>query len=127
MPGAPNDLVVTNLTRNVTLGDHIRIADTVTSRFLGLLTRRELLPSEGLLIEPSSGVHTLGMRFAIDVLLLNREREVIAVYDSMPPFRMTRLFWKAASALELPSGVRLSTGTMVGDRLSIAPNLPEHL
>ena len=116
----PKNYVVVNDTRNVCLGNRIHIADTTLSRFIGLLGRHNLLPSEGLLIEPSNGVHTVGMRFAIDVLLLDRERQVLAVYDSMLPFRVTRLNWKASSALELPAGVRVNTGTMIGDKLSIS-------
>lgn len=116
----PKVYVVVNDTRNVCLGNRIHVADTTLSRFIGLLGRNNLLPSEGLFIEPSNGVHTVGMRFAIDVLLLNKEREVLAVYDSMRPFRVTRLNWKAASALELPAGVRMNTGTRIGDKLSIS-------
>lgn len=112
--------VVVNDTRNVCLGNRIHVADTTLSRFIGLLGRNSLLPSEGLLIEPSNGVHTVGMRFAIDVLLLNKQREVLAVYDSMRPFRVTRLDWKAASALELPAGVRVNSGTRIGDKLSVS-------
>ena len=117
----PRNHVVLNSTRNVCLGNRIQVADTTLSRFFGLLGRRNLLPSEGLLVEPSNGVHTVGMRFAIDVLLLSRERVVLARYDSMPPFRLTRLNWKAASALELPAGLCASTGTAIGDRLVIEP------
>ena len=116
---SPGNHVVLNRTRNVCLGDRIQIADTTLSRFIGLLGRRNLMPSEGLLIEPSNGVHTVGMRFPIDVLLLSRERVVLARYDSMPPFRVTRLNWKAASALELPAGICARTGTAVGDKLTI--------
>ena len=116
---SPGNHVVLNSTRNVCLGDRIQIADTTLSRFIGLLGRRNLMPSEGLLIEPSNGVHTVGMRFPIDVLLLSRERVVLARYDSMPPFRVTRLNWKAASALELPAGLCARTGTTVGDKLTI--------
>ena len=46
------------------------VADGFTSRLLGLQGRRELLRDEGLLLSPSSSVHTAFMRFAIDVVFL---------------------------------------------------------
>lgn len=107
-----------NLTRQSVLGDRLAVADTSLSRFVGLLGRRGLVPGEGLLISPSSGVHTLGMRFTIDVLLLDANGIVLAAYERLRPFRITRVIWRAASALELPAGTIAGTGTLIGDHLS---------
>jgi uncharacterized membrane protein (UPF0127 family) len=60
------------------------------------------------------------MLFAIDVLLLDRAGVVLAAYKTLRPFRLTRLNWKAASALELPAGVISSSRTEVGDQLVFA-------
>jgi uncharacterized membrane protein (UPF0127 family) len=87
---------------------------------VGLLGERELLPGDGLLIVPSQGVHTWGMRFPIDVAILDGKWQVIGMRRGMAGFRMTRLFWKAAAVLELPSGMLDSTSTSVGDELEFA-------
>ncbi len=87
------------------------------TRIVGLLGERELQPGDGLLIVPSQGVHTLGMQFPIDIAVLDDDWRVIAMRRDMRPFRMTRMFWKAAAVLELPSGVLDSTSTRVGDAI----------
>jgi hypothetical protein len=61
------------------------------------------------------------MRFTIDVLLLDREYRVLAAYRDMRPFRVTAINWKAASALELPSGTIIATMTQLGDQLQLTP------
>ena len=87
------------------------------TRIVGLLGERELQPGDGLLIVPSQGVHTLGMQFPIDIAVLDDDWRVIAIRRNMRPFRMTRMFLKAAAVLELPSGMLESTSTLVGDTI----------
>lgn len=121
-PSSRKRLSVRNETKETFLGNRISIADTSLSRFIGLLGRRGLNPGEGLLIRPSNGVHTLGMRFAIDVLMLDRSGTVIDVHERLVPFRMTRINWRVSDVLELPTGTIATTRTAVGDRLSIEPS-----
>ena len=117
-----NQLRVTNPARNSVLAERVTVADTSFTRFIGLLGRRALPSGEGLLIRPSNGVHTVGMQFSIDVLLLDSAGTVLAAYNTLRPFRLTRLNWKAASALELPSGAIAASLTQVGDQLLFQPN-----
>jgi uncharacterized protein len=108
---------VVNATRGTILGERVRLAETGLSRIVGLLGERHLAAGDGLLIVPSQGVHTWGMLFPIDVVVLDREWNVLALRRRMRAFRVTRLFWKAAAVLELPSGMLDSTATSVGDTL----------
>jgi uncharacterized protein len=107
-----------NTTRGTVLGECIRVADTGLSRIIGLLGERKLLPGDGLLIVPSQGVHTWGMMFPIDIAVLDSDWNVLAIRRRMRQFRMTRIFWKAAAVLELPSGILDSTATAIGDALT---------
>jgi uncharacterized membrane protein (UPF0127 family) len=107
-----------NATRGTVLGKSIRVADTGLSRIIGLLGERNLQPDDGLLIVPSQGVHTLGMLFPIDVVVLDDDWHVLAIRHRMRRFSMTRIFWKAAAVLELPAGVLHATSTSVGDSLT---------
>jgi uncharacterized membrane protein (UPF0127 family) len=109
---------VVNETRGTVLGERVRVADTGLTRIVGLLGERELPAGDGLLIMPSQGIHTWGMRFPIDVVILDRGWNVLALRRRMRAFRMTRLFWKAAAVLELPPGMLDSTATAVGDTLA---------
>ena len=101
------------------LGQRIRVAETSLSRLVGLLGKRGLDSGTGLLIIPSQAIHTVAMRFAIDVVFVDRNWRVIHLRPAMVPFRMTGLHWKARCVLELPSGVIAQTSTVVGDQLSI--------
>ena len=107
-----------NTTKGTVLGECIRVADTGLSRIIGLLGERKLMPGDGLLIVPSQGVHTWGMLFPIDIVVLDGEWNVLALRRRMRQFRMTRIFWKAAAVLELPPGVLDSTSTELGDTLT---------
>ena len=106
-----------NATRGTILGECIRVADTGLTRIVGLLGERKLGAGDGLLIVPSQGVHTWGMLFPIDVVVLDGNWNVLAVRPRMPQFRVTRVFWKAAAVLELPPGVLDASMTSVGDVL----------
>jgi uncharacterized membrane protein (UPF0127 family) len=106
-----------NRTRGTLVGESIRMADSGLTRIVGLLGERALPPGDGLLIVPSQGVHTLGMLFAIDIVVLDGDWNVMATLRGLRPFRMTRVFWKAAAVLELPVGVVESSGTVKGDAL----------
>lgn len=117
-------LCISNPVRESVLGDRIGIADTTLTRFVGLMGRGSLAPGHGLLIRPSNGVHTLWMRFSIDVLLLDREHRVLSAYRNLRPFRVTAINWKAAGALELPSGTIAATNTQPGDQLQLTPVAP---
>ena len=114
-------LCISNPARGTVLGHKIGIADTSLTRFVGLMGRASLAPDHGLLIRPSNGVHTLWMRFSIDVLLLDKEHRVLSVYNSLRPFRVTSINWRAASVLELPAGTIADTNTNPGDYLQLDP------
>jgi uncharacterized protein len=107
----------TNATRGSLLGERVRVADTGLTRIIGLLGERELQKGDGLLIVPSQGVHTWGMKFAIDVAVVDGDWKVIGMSHALSPFRMTRVFWKAAAVLELPAGTLDSTSTSLGDSI----------
>src|SRR6476469_580140 len=109
-----------NRTRGTMVGESIRVADSGLTQIIGLLGERTLPPGHGLLIMPSQGVHTLGMLFAIDIVVLDGEWNVIAIRRALRPFRLTRVFWKAAAVLELPSGMVEACSTLVGDTLDFS-------
>jgi uncharacterized membrane protein (UPF0127 family) len=110
-------LRVMNKTKGTVVGDSIRLAESGLTRIVGLLGERGLRPGDGLFIVPSQGVHTVGMLFPIDIVVVDGEWNVIAVRRHLRPFRMTRVFWKAAAVLELGVGVVDSTKTSIGDSL----------
>ncbi len=101
------------------LGDRITVAETSLSRMIGLLGVRGLEPGGGLLIYPSQSIHTVAMRFPIDVIFADRDWRVVHVRPAMVPYRITGLHWKARCVIELPVGIIAETSTRIGDELSV--------
>ena len=84
----------------------------------GLLGRRGLESGEGLLLRPAASVHTFFMRFAIDVVFLSRDGEVLKVADRVPPWR-TAAAKGARAVVELPAGEAGRRGIRVGTAISV--------
>ena len=116
----PREIEIANLTRGTVLGAHVRGAETALSRAVCLLGQPRLDPGGGLLIDPSSGIHTFGMRFAIDVVALDRHLRVHGLWEQLGRFRIAGLSWKTSCVLELPIGAIRDSATQVGDQLQIA-------
>jgi uncharacterized membrane protein (UPF0127 family) len=110
---------VRNDTRGTVVAARVQRADRLWDRLLGLLGRRSLDEGEGLWIEPCNSVHMFGMRFAIDVVFVDASSRVVAVVDTLLPWRMTLPVPGARSALELPSGAAARSGTVAGDLLTL--------
>ena len=108
-----------NVTRATTVGTRIAIADTSLTRLQGLLGKRRLDAGCGLLIRPSSGVHTFGMLFSIDVVALSKNLKVLKLWHRLAPFRMTSISLKTHSMLELPAGQISHCEMRVGDQLEV--------
>jgi hypothetical protein len=110
-----------NRTRQTYLATALAVADSHWTRLQGLLG---LAPSDfrngyGLWIVPCRGVHTLGMRFPIDVVYLDHSLTVIHVERDLPPWRFAPIKMRAASVLELPCRTAGETRTSVGDRIEL--------
>jgi uncharacterized protein len=95
----------------------VGVADRFWLRARGLLGRLPLEGGEGLLIRPCRAVHTIGLRYPIDVAFLDEGGTVVATYPALQPNRRTRWHGNAASALELPAGTLEETATSTGQRL----------
>jgi hypothetical protein len=109
-------LQVRNETRNTLLGNGVDAADSSAKRRTGLLKRSSLEPGEGLWIVPCEAVHSFFMKFAIDVIYLDRQRRVRKVTHNLVPWRISGCL-TAHSVLELPAGTADATGTRRGDQL----------
>jgi len=111
-----------NRTRNAYLATRLSVAGTHWSRLRGLMWKdaASFPAGDGLWIVPSRGVHTLAMRFAIDVLYLDTKNFVVHVEQDLKPWRVARVSMRTASVLELPGNTLMSSSTTVGDEIEIA-------
>lgn len=93
------------------------VADRPLSRMKGLLGRSELPADEGILIRPCGSVHTFFMRFAIDVVFLDRDWKVLKV-TTVKPWR-TAVARGARAVVELAAGEADRRGLRPGTRLQL--------
>jgi hypothetical protein len=108
---------VRNITRDTSLGQAVEIADTSAKRRTGLLKHTQLEPDHGLWIVPCESVHTFFMKFAIDLVYVDRKHIVRKVRSAVPPWRISACL-AAHSIVELPAGTIERTGTQPGDELA---------
>jgi len=108
-----------NRTLDRVVCQRIGLARTLWSRTRGLLGRPPLVEGEGLLIEPCQSVHMFFMRYSIDVVFLDHEFRVVALRPGLRPWRATRYFRDAHSALELPAGAVADSGLDLGHQLAL--------
>ncbi len=114
-------LLVRNQTQNTVLCPRAVLADTTLTRLFGLLGQLPLSPADGLLIKPSSGVHTWGMTFPIDIVALGRNDCVVGLWRAIGPWRICGLSFRTRSILELAPGAIDRSGTLIGDQLHMLP------
>ena len=103
------------------LGDRVVLALGIGSRLQGLLGRERLGEGEGLWLDPCSSIHMFFMRFAIDVVFVDRHGVVVRAVEAVAPWRIAGGGRGARAALELPPGSISRSGTRIGDRLEIEP------
>ena len=93
-----------------------RVASSIWSRFWGLMWRRSLPQGEALIIDPCNSVHTLFMRFPIDVTFVDKDRRIVKIAEGVKPFRAA-VGRGSRWVIEMPSGAAGRAGLVVGDLL----------
>ncbi len=99
------------------LGTAFSLAGDSATRREGLLGHDTLAPGSGLVIAPSQGVHTFGMRFPIDVVCVSRAGVVVKCRSAVVPRRLV-LSWSAFAIVELAAGEAARAELVVGDVLA---------
>ncbi len=74
--------------------------------------------------EPASSLHMFFMRFAIDVVYVDREERVVKLVSDLQPWRFSAARG-ARAAYELPAGTIARVDVEVGDQLVLEPAAPE--
>jgi uncharacterized membrane protein (UPF0127 family) len=101
----------------------VRVASSFFHRLRGLLGCRTLGPGAGMLIESCSAVHTVGMRFSLDLIFLDAQWRIVACVSGVRPGR-----WcvpgglRARRVVEVESGWLDLTRASIGAHTSFSPN-----
>jgi uncharacterized protein len=97
----------------------VELADTRAARRRGLLGRDRLDPGAALVLSPCFAVHTIGMRFPIDVVFVDRGGVIVRIARNMTAGRLA-ISVRARAVVELAGGSLRADDLRVGDRLYLA-------
>ena len=106
---------IVNKTKKTTLAENAIEAKTVKAQSLGLLAHKEPV---ALILRTRFGIHTFGMKYPIDVLILDQTYHVAELKQNMQP--NTIFLWniKHTIVIELPAETIRNTNTNHGDTIS---------
>jgi hypothetical protein len=105
-----------NLTKNTIVSGNLTVAESLKSRIVGLINSGEL---KSLYFKTRWGIHTFGMKFAIDCLILDKNWKVAAFKKNIAPQRIFAWNPKHFRIIELPQGSVKASNTAIGDILKI--------
>jgi uncharacterized membrane protein (UPF0127 family) len=103
-----------NESTGATVASQVELALDRATRRRGLLGRDSLAPRSAMLFSPCWMVHTAFMRFAIDVLFVDRHGRVVHVAHAVRPWRAA-MSARAHVVVELPAGAAAQQQVHVGD------------
>ncbi len=89
-------------------------------RLRGLLGRPPLEAGQALVIAPCNGIHTVGMRYPIDVVFIDRGGQVLRTAEGLRPGRCIPWVRGASTVIELPVGAVSASQTLAGDLIEFA-------
>lgn len=93
-------------------------ARSFRQRLLGLLGRAPPAPGCALWLQPCRAVHTVGMRYAIDVIFLDDMHRVVRVVARLRPMRVAGCL-RARGVLEMAAGGAAHIGVVPGVRITL--------
>ena len=106
--------------------ERLEVAESMKAQSRGLLGRDGLSQGSGLLftgsVLPLMWMHMFFMRFAIDIVFLDRSNRVLRINHSLKPWRISSAVWGARRALELEAGAAVRSGTVEGDQIELGPS-----
>ncbi len=86
-----------------TVVERLELAAGYWSRLLGLQFRASLPSGRALLLVPCGSVHTMMMRFAIDLVLLDATGKILAIRKNVRPWRLAMAPRGTHAVLEMPA------------------------
>ena len=97
----------------------IQIANTFWLRLKGLMGRKELNSGKGLALIPCKQVHTFFMKFAVDIIFLDRCGRVLRIVQGLGPSQISLLVRDSFQVLELAEGTAQNLNIKEGDVIQI--------
>jgi uncharacterized membrane protein (UPF0127 family) len=105
-----------NKTKQTIISHNLILAKSVKQQIVGLLQSKK---STSMLFHTRFGIHTFGMKYPIDVLVLDSTNHVVKIQHNLFPNRL--FFWhpKFPSLIELPKGTIKRAKTTLSDEVEV--------
>lgn len=102
---------------NKIVSDQVILARSFLKRTLGLIVGPPLTGSQCLFIPECNSIHTVGMRYGIDAVFIDRGGKIVKIYHRLKPFRFTPFIKSARAVIEFRggqvAGYKLSEGQVL--------------
>jgi uncharacterized membrane protein (UPF0127 family) len=102
-----------------TLVPRLEVADGFWARAVGLLGRRMMELDQGMLFHGTNSIHTFFMRFALDLVFLDKQMVVVKTVKNVRPGRLVWPVWSASTVIELREGFLDQNPIRVGEKLHV--------
>lgn len=97
----------------------VEVAQTFSKRLIGLMGRCSMIDGQGLYFPGCKSIHSFFMKFAIDVLFLDKEMKITKMVNCLKPYRVAFAPLKTRNTLELSCGVLEKHDLSVGDTMTL--------
>lgn len=112
---------LTNTTQNSELiSKKIIFAHSFWERGRGLLGRETIDPDSVMWLKPCNNIHTMFMKFALDVVFVDRNLIVRSIHRNVKPWLPLLFSWGAHSAFEFLAGTLENKNINIGDQLHVS-------
>jgi len=118
---AAPEIALVNQRTGAPIATSVERAMTRATRKRGLLGRDGMPAGSALMIEPCPAVHTAFMRFAIDVVFVDRKGYAIKIVRNLGAWRIA-VAPRAHAVVELAAGSLAEVDLAIGDRLLLSPD-----
>ncbi len=112
---------IKNVTRNVLIAKDVVWLDTFLGHARGLMFKARITPHVlAFCSEHRTSLHTFFVAEPIDVIFVNKKKEVCELKEHFVPYSFYKPKYAAQYIIELPAKTIRKTGTNIGDRVRIS-------
>lgn len=94
----------------------VRLRNSIWGKSIGLIGLKKMQP---IFFQTRFGIHTFGMRFPIDVLILDKNNGIVRLTENLKPNKL--FFWPLLykNVVELPAGTIKKLKIKNGDKINL--------
>jgi uncharacterized protein len=109
-------MIIKNHSGKIVITKNAKIASSFLDRLFGLLNPRN---PRYLIFNTHFGIHTLFMKKAIDILVLDGNQKIVKIKESLSPYRLYFYHPKYSVVIEMPKGSIRRFELRLNDKISI--------